>query len=112
MEVKCPHCGKTIDLVGAKELKEDFGLGPNSVQHARSRGRFPAPWLSFGNRQIFLRDVIRGYVEERSRATIERSLDELLPAASRLSDKERQEALRLLEERLGAKAPPRKRRKT
>ena len=60
----CPHCKKEIDLMGAKELADEFGLGPNSVSHARKRGDFPNPFLSFGNRNLYLRSEIEGWVVE------------------------------------------------
>lgn len=60
----CPHCSKPIDLMGAKELSEEFGLGPNSVIHARKRGDFPDPFLSFGNRKLYLRSEVEAWVTE------------------------------------------------
>lgn len=96
MHTICPHCGKEIELVGAKELKDDFGLGPNSVQHARDRGRFPNPWLSFGNRKVYLRDTISAYIEDKSRAKIEATVHELVGAISNLPAEEQAEARRLL----------------
>lgn len=100
MQVECPNCHKPIDLVGPKELKEDFGIGPNSVQHARDKGKFPAPWLSFPNRNIWVRQMIEAYVEERSRARLESTVAELTKALEGLPAVERRQAKRMLEKKL------------
>ena len=60
----CPHCNKPIELMGAKELGDEYGIGPNSVSHARKRGHFPEPFLSFGNRNLYLRSAIEAWVLE------------------------------------------------
>lgn len=105
MDVTCPNCGKGIHLVGAKELKEEFSLGPNSVAHARERGRFPMPWLSFQNRNIWIREEIEEYIRERSAARVEQTVDELLRALDHLPADARREAQRRLEKAgLGKKA--------
>jgi predicted DNA-binding transcriptional regulator AlpA len=62
----CPHCDKLIELVGQKELSEEYGMGPNPVAHARSRGTFPTPVLQFGNRNMWLKDDIDPYIEQRA----------------------------------------------
>lgn len=103
METVCPHCGKTIELVGASELKTDYEISSNFVQHQRSRGRFPVPWLSFGNRNIWLRDTISEYIEQRSRATIESTVKGLVGALGNLPDDEKEAALKILEEELGGR---------
>ena len=100
MDIKCPHCGKRIDLVGAKELKDDFDLGPNAVTHARERKRFPAPWIEFGNRHVYLRSDIERYVEDRSRATVEATVGQLTAALENLPPAERTKAKKMLERQL------------
>jgi hypothetical protein len=75
MDAKCPHCKKTIDLVGARELDADFSIGSNHVQHARERGTFPEPWLAFGNRMIYLRRDIEAYVSDREGATARKAVE-------------------------------------
>lgn len=100
MQVKCPHCAKDIDLVGARELKDEYGLGPNTVQHARERGKFPDPYLSFGNRNIWLRDSVQSYVEDRSKAKVESTVTDLLKALETLPEGSRKEARALLEKSL------------
>lgn len=92
MEARCPNCGKDIHLVGARELKEDYGIGPNSVQHAREKGKFPEPWLSFANRNIWIREVIDSYVTERSQRQVETTVRDLLKALDHLSGEAREEA--------------------
>jgi hypothetical protein len=96
MEPKCPNCGKAIRLVGAAELKDEFGLGPNTVQHARDRGKFPAPWLSFGNRNIWLRNVIEKYVRDKKETQIESALTELMKSLDGLPEATRRSALEKL----------------
>lgn len=102
MTVTCPHCKKEIDLVGAKELKDDYGLSPNTVQHARDRGNFPESFMSFGNRNLWLRETIQGYMEERSRSRVESHVTELMRALEHMPADAREEARALLEERLKA----------
>jgi len=103
MEAKCPNCGKGIALAGAKELAEEFNIGANALQHARERGTFPAPWLSFGNRNIWLAEDINGYVSSRGRARVEKTVTELMNVIASLPGPEGAEARRLLEEKLGTK---------
>lgn len=102
IEVTCPHCKKTIELVGSKELDEEFGLGPNTVQHARDKGKFPDPWMSFQNRNVYLRSIIESYIEERSRAKLQSTVEELTKAFHNLSLEEQIEAREILEARLAA----------
>lgn len=109
MDVTCPNCGKDIHLVGARELKEDYGIGPNSVQHAREKGRFPEPWLSFANRNIWIREVIDSYVTEKSQKTVETTVKDLLRALDHLSGDAREEARKQLAA-AGLAATPRKRK--
>lgn len=93
MTATCPHCKKPIELVGAAELKDEFGLGPNSVQHLRDKGRFPEPWLSFGNRNIWLRETIENFVEERRTTKLEDTITELMKALKDLPEADREAAL-------------------
>lgn len=65
MNVKCPHCSQQIDLVGAKDLDDEFGIGPNSVLYARKEGKFPEPWLLLGNRNLYLRSDIETWAADR-----------------------------------------------
>jgi hypothetical protein len=77
----CPHCSQTIDLVGARELRDEFGLSSNVVQHLRGQGQLPKPWLAFGNRYLYLRPDVEGYMVGRRRAraaTIAKDLAEKL----------------------------------
>jgi hypothetical protein len=64
----CPHCDQTIDLVGARELRDEFGLSANMVQHLRGQGELPKPWLALGNRYLYLRPDVEGYLVDRRQA--------------------------------------------
>jgi hypothetical protein len=112
VEVKCPNCGEPIDLVGASDLKSDYGLSANSVQHARERGQFPEPYLSFNNRHIWLRADVQAYLEARSKAKLDRTVEELSQTFAKLSPAEKTEARKLLES-IGVEdtQPARRRRK-
>lgn len=88
----CPHCGKRIELVGQKELTEEYGMGPNPVQHARSLGIFPDPVLSFGNRNMWLKEQIETYVEERSREKIAKLVEDFEKVIAVLPDDQRDQA--------------------
>ena len=100
MDTQCPHCGNTITIVGAKELADEYGLGPNSVIHARKRGDFPNPWLTFGNRNLYLKADIDKWVTENRQPTVDlppailaQQLEKLL---EELPDDKRREINRLL----------------
>lgn len=96
MQVKCPHCGEDIDLVGMQDMK-GFALTPNMVQHAQARGRFPIPWLKFNNRAIWLRRDIEHFVSERGRVRAEQAVKTLSETLSGLSENERREVLDLIQ---------------
>lgn len=92
----CPHCGEPIDLIGQKELKDEYGLGPNPVAHARSLGTFPIPVLEFGNRNMWLREQINEYVESRTQDKISRLVEDFEQTIASLDEKERAKARELL----------------
>ena len=62
--------------MGQRELNDDYGMGPNPVAHARSIGLFPTPVLMFGNRNMWLRQDIDAYVEQRSREKIAKLVED------------------------------------
>ena len=92
----CPHCGNGIDLVGQKELKDDYGMGPNPVAHARSLGIFPIPVLEFGNRNMWLRQQIDEYVASRNRDRIAKLVEDFEQTIAKLDETEREQARELL----------------
>jgi hypothetical protein len=100
VEITCPNCHEPLQLVGAAELKDEYGLSSNSVQHYKTRG-FPEPVLTFGNRHIYLRKDVDAFVANRSRSNIERAVETLMHDLDHLPDSEREEARKILEERLG-----------
>lgn len=95
--ISCPHCGKPIDLVGQKELTEEYGIGPNPVAHARNQGTFPTPVLMFGNRNMWLREDIDHYIEGRSRDRISKLVEQFSETIAALPETDRREALKMLE---------------
>lgn len=95
-ELVCPHCGKPIELVGQKELSEEYGIGPNPVQHARSLGMFPVPVLEFGNRNMWLRSQIEEYIEERSREKIAKLVQDFEQTIATLPAADREQAIEML----------------
>lgn len=94
--LRCPNCGKDIELVGQKELTEEYGLGPNPVAHLRQQGAFPEPTLSFGNRNMWLRQTIEVYVGERSKEKIARLVEDFAETLAALPETEREGAIKLL----------------
>jgi hypothetical protein len=98
MNTNCPNCGKTIDLVGASDLKDEFELSPNTVQHARDKGKFPEPWLSFGNRNIWLRSVVENYIKDRNTKQLESTVAELMKALDELPVQERKAVIERVEQ--------------
>jgi len=103
MVVKCPHCGKPIDLIGTRELRDKFHLTDNQIQHAREQGKMPDPWLSLENRFLYLREDIIEYVEERSRVRVGGAVKEILSAIQNLPEKEQVEARKILNDELAGK---------
>lgn len=77
-EAPCPHCGKTIQVVGSAELQDEFGMYPQTISNARERGVFPEPWLFLGNRYIYLRESIQEYNDRR----LAERIDGMSPAAA------------------------------
>jgi hypothetical protein len=55
-------------VVGTRELVNEFGLSPNTVQHLRGQGQLPKPWLALGNRYLYLRPDVGGYMVGRRQA--------------------------------------------
>ena len=95
-ELTCPHCGKEIELLGQKELSEDYGIGPNPVAQARSRGSFPTPVLAFGNRNMWFRRDIEAYIEERSKERIQKLVADFEQTIAVLPDDQREQAREML----------------
>ena len=82
--------------MGQRELNDDYGMGPNPVAHARSIGLFPTPVLMFGNRNMWLRQDIDAYVEERSREKIAKLVEDFEKTISVLPEPEREQAREIL----------------
>jgi predicted DNA-binding transcriptional regulator AlpA len=97
----CPNCGAGIDLVGAKELREDYGISDNTLTYYKRRD-FPDPWLRFGNRWVWLRSDVEAWIKKRERQTIEKAAASLTKALEGLSEDDRAEAVRMLQENIGA----------
>lgn len=109
MQVKCPHCKKDIELVGTRELREQYHLSENQIQHAREGGKMPEPWLSLENRYLYERGAIETFIEERSREKVKGAVEEIIAAISNLPADEQAEARKILDEELkpkkGARIP-------
>lgn len=101
--ISCPHCGEPIELVGQKELSEEYGMGPNPVAHARSLGTFPIPVLQFGNRNMWLRSDIEHYIEDKSRERIAKLVHDFEQTISILPEPEREKAREMLTADSGGK---------
>jgi hypothetical protein len=100
VKTTCPHCGETIELVGAQELKQDFGLTDNMLQYAQKRGKMPRPWLKFNNRGVWLRRDAEAFISERNREKIKTAAATLSKSMTGLSREEQEEMLRILQEQI------------
>jgi hypothetical protein len=109
LTVTCPHCGKDIDLIGTRELREEFHLSDNQIQHARETDQLPEPWLSLENRYLYERGAIEAWIEQRSRAKVEASVKEILAAIQNLPADEQAEARKVLNDELAPKKGARSR---
>lgn len=94
----CPHCDKTIELVGQKDLTQEYGLGPNPVTRLREEGEFPDPVLSFGNRNLWLREQAEKYLEEESRRRLGGLRADFEEIVAQLPEAEQTVARRMLAE--------------
>jgi hypothetical protein len=101
--LRCPNCDHDIELVGQKNLTEEYGLGPNPVAHLRQQGVFPEPALSFGNRNMWLRADIVVFLEERSRERLEKLVEDFDRTLAALPEAERKTAVKLLADGHGKK---------
>jgi hypothetical protein len=95
LKIKCPHCELDIDVVSAGELRDEFGINSNRLQHAKSKNRFPDPWLSFPNRDVWIRDDIVSYV---SKGTVEATENAVETLKNALAAAGPEEAEKLLDE--------------
>jgi DNA-binding transcriptional MerR regulator len=98
METKCPHCGKSIELVGAGELDKEYGLNGNKLQYLRDSGKFPEPWLSFGNRKIYLRADVDAFEAQRAQEGAGKVLTEVQKYLETLPPEERERVIKALQE--------------
>ncbi len=94
----CPHCGKAIEVVTAKDLEEVFSISPNALQHAREKEEFPTPWLEYPNRNIWLRQDIEAYASERVSERVQKRVEELGKLLGTMDEKERRAVLAALRE--------------
>lgn len=90
---KCPHCGKGIDVVSAKDLEAEYSISPNALQHARERDSFPPPWLEFANRNIWLKGDIDSYAAERTQERVQKRVEELTKLLDGVPEAERKRVL-------------------
>lgn len=93
MLVRCPHCGNEIEVVSASEMENLFALKSERVQHLRSRGRFPDPWLSLENRFLYLRSAIEDWQREVATKEASARVVELTEQLRGLPEAEREEIL-------------------
>jgi DNA-binding transcriptional MerR regulator len=98
MQAKCPHCKKNIELVGAAELESEYGLSGNRLQYLRDNGKFPQPWLSFGNRKIYLRADVDVFEAERAQEGAGKVLTEVQKYLETLPPEERERVIKALQE--------------
>jgi len=97
--IQCPNCGESIGLVEPKDLKEDYGLGPNSKARlgmGKDGSTFPMPILKFPNRSIWLRSDIDKYMEEQNRERISKSVREIEDAIAHLPKGEQDQVRKML----------------
>ena len=93
---KCPHCGKDIEVVTAKDLEDDFSISANALQHAREREKFPEPWLKYPNRALWIKSDIDEYASSRTRERVAQRLEELDRLLGGMPEDERKAVLAAL----------------
>ena len=105
LNAPCPHCGKVIELAGAGELDAEFGINQNQLQYLREhreRSGFPAAWLEFGNRHLYLGAELREFFENRQQKEVEQKGQELMD----LSPEARRRLRDFLDASLDGGTPP------
>jgi hypothetical protein len=91
MTVKCPHCGNPIEVLAPKEMNE-LGINSNKRQYRkRNDESFPDPWMSFENRDVWLRDDITLYLSRKK-------LEGVKTLSETIGSMDPNEAIRLLDE--------------
>lgn len=100
MKIKCPHCGKDVDLIGTVGIKQEFGLGPNAIETRREDNRFPAPVLDLGNRLLWFRSEVEAAMADEAEAKIVKFVQELEQSLESLPESEREKARRILARQL------------
>lgn len=101
----CPHCGKDIELVSAKEAvtlipaRQEGGkhLSLNTLADWRRKGKFPEPWYEEGNRVYWLRSVVEEVAESLEKQESRRALDNLARTLSGMPQRERDAMLKELQ---------------
>jgi len=96
MQIKCPHCGEDIQLIGSVAIKHEFKLGPNAVETRRKNGDFPEPVLDLGNRLLWIRQHVVDAIAKERRREIVNVVQQLEQTLSMLSPEEQEEARRAL----------------
>jgi hypothetical protein len=96
MNIKCPHCGEDIQLIGSVGIKKEFGLGPNAIDARRKDGSFPEPVLDLTNRLLWLRQDVEEAMAKETETKIVEFVQELERSLATLPDEEREKALKML----------------
>lgn len=102
MQIRYPHCGDDIDLIGSVTIKQEFGLGPNAIDARRKAGTFPEPVLDLTNRLIWLRSDVEEAVARETEVEIERFVHELEESLGKLPEDKREKARQMLAKELDA----------
>lgn len=97
--LRCPHCGKDVELIGQKELTEEYGIGPNPVAKRLQEGSMPQPALVFENRRLWLRSDMEEYRERALQERIEKLVADLDRTIDTLPEEERKRARQMFADR-------------
>lgn len=100
MELKCPHCGKDIQLIGSVGIKDEFGLGPNAIESRRKSGDFPEPVLDLTNRLLWFRQEVEAAMAREAESKIVDFVQQLERSLASLPEDERERAREMLAKEL------------
>lgn len=103
MEAKCPHCGKTIDIIGASELHSEYGINANRLQGLRDKGKFPEAWIHLVPRYLYLRSDVEKWKTERAQEVSSKTVNSLRAVLDALPPDEAKKALEELTRASGGK---------
>lgn len=94
--LECPHCGKTVDLVGTKDVVGILGVSTSTFQNFRERDTFPEPLAVVGQGALWLRSDIEEWHQQHQNQRVEQLVGDLDKRLEHLDPKTRANVIKQL----------------